>query len=106
MSKRYEYGGWVRTDNDASSPAPTGAMRSSKDSNPNTWQFGYWQCSHQGCQKKARLLEADGHDHDCCGHPRHDLSHEYAQMPDALYPPTPGSWGEVLRAVVFGRRKR
>lgn len=28
---------------------------------------GYWQCSHVGCQKKARQLEAEGHDHDCCG---------------------------------------
>ena len=65
----------------------------------------YWQCSHQGCKKKASLLREDGYDHDCCGRigGSHGTDHHYAQQPPA---PPPVKMGDVLRAAYerWGKR--
>ena len=63
----------------------------------------YLQCSHVGCKKKARQLEADGHDHDCCGKPYHNADHYHAQLPPYVPPPT---WGDVFRALLERIRSR
>lgn len=46
---------------------------------------GYFVCSHGGCSKKVR----DGArvDHECCGHPKHDIAHLYQAQTSAANDP-------------------
>jgi hypothetical protein len=81
-------GGWVSVPNGGAGIGP-----------------GYWQCSHVGCQKKARQLEAEGHDHDCCGLPRHDVAHELVARPPEPLPMTLSEMWSRRTRFRYGRRR-
>lgn len=77
-------------------------------------QPGYFQCSHSGCQKKARNVdpwhrsaELRSGDHLCCGHSKHTTAHanrardrEDAEVEAARATAPPGPVLLLIRALV------